>query len=207
MKKLLIACALALFLSIGVTPLSVEAATTQYHTVVSGDTLWKIAVKYQVGCTELINMNTQLQNPDLIYPGMKISIPNQSSGRAFELEVVRLVNIERAKYGLKPLSENWELSRVARFKSNDMADRRYFSHTSPTYGSPFTMMKNFGIRYTSAGENIAMGQRSAAEVMKGWMNSPGHRKNILNSSFTQIGVGYGVNSNGTPYWTQMFIRP
>jgi len=207
MKKLLIGCALALFLSIGVTPLSVEAATTQSHTVVSGDTLWKIALKYQVGVTELININTQLQNPDLIYPGMKISIPSQAPGRAFEKEVIRLVNVERAKYGLKPLAENWELSRVARYKSNDMADRRYFSHTSPTYGSPFTMMKNFGIRYTSAGENIAMGQKSAAEVMNGWMNSSGHRQNILNPNYTQIGVGYAVNSKGTPYWTQMFIRP
>lgn len=205
MKKLLIGCAIALFLSIG-TPLNAEAST-QTHTVVWGDTLWKIAVKYQVGVTELIQMNTQLENPDLIYPGMKISIPSQSSGRAFELEVVRLVNVERAKYGLQALEENWELSRVARFKSNDMKDMKYFSHYSPIYGSPFDMIKNFGINYTAAGENIAMGQRSASEVMNGWMNSSGHRSNILNANFTQIGVGYAVNSNGTPYWTQMFIRP
>lgn len=206
MKKFLIGCAFVLFLSIGVNPISVEAST-QSHTVVSGDTLWKIAVKYQVGVTEIIKINTQLQNPNLIYPGMKISIPDQAPNRAFELEVVRLVNVERANNGLKPLTENWELSRVARYKSSDMRDRGYFSHTSPTYGSPFDMMKNFGIRYTAAGENIAMGQRSAAEVMNGWMNSPGHKANILNANYTQIGVGYAVNSNGTPYWTQMFIRP
>ena len=207
MKKLLVITALVLFLSGGMIPLNVEAATAQYHTVVYGDTLWKIAVKYQVGCSELINMNTQLNNPDLIYPGMKIAIPAQAPGRAFEQEVIRLVNEERAKAGLKPLTENWELSRVARFKSEDMATKKYFYHTSPTYGSPFTMMKNFGIRYSYAGENIAYGQKSAAEVMKGWMNSPGHRQNILNSNYTQIGVGYVQNSNGTPYWTQMFIRP
>lgn len=207
MKKLLVITALVLFLSGGMIPLNVEAATAQYHTVVYGDTLWKIAVKYQVGCSELINMNTQLNNPDLIYPGMKIAIPAQAPGRAFEQEVIRLVNEERAKAGLKPLTENWELSRVARFKSEDMATKKYFSHTSPTYGSPFTMMKNFGIRYSYAGENIAYGQKSAAEVMKGWMNSPGHRQNIMNSNYTQIGVGYVQNSNGTPYWTQMFIRP
>ncbi len=206
MKKYLLGCALVLILYIGMTP-RVEAAGTQNHTVVWGDTLWKIAVKYQVGCSELINANTQLKNPDLIYPGMKITIPGKAPGRAFELEVVRLVNVEREKNGLKPLAENWELSRVARYKSDDMGSKRYFSHTSPTYGSPFDMMRSFGIRYTSAGENIAMGQRSAAEVMKGWMNSPGHRKNILNPNFTQIGVGYAVNSSGTPYWTQMFIRP
>lgn len=205
MKKFLVVCAFVLCLSLGMNPLSVEAST-QSHTVVPGDTLWKIAVKYQVGVSELISINTQLQNPDLIYPGMKISIPDQAAGGAFELEVVRLVNAERAKYGLKPLAENWELSRVARYKSNDMSDEGYFSHTSPTYGSPFDMMKNFGIKYISAGENIAMGQRSAADVMNGWMNSPGHRGNILNANFTQIGVGYAVNSRGTPYWTQMFIR-
>ncbi len=206
MKKILIGSALILMLSSVASPLSVEASGKN-HTVVWGDTLWKIASKYQVGVTELINENRQLDNPDLIYPGMKISIPDEDPGRAFELEVVKLVNEERTKQGLKPLTENWELSRVARYKSSDMKDQGYFSHTSPTYGSPFDMMKNFGIRYSYAGENIAYGQRSAKEVMEGWMNSDGHRKNILNPNYTEIGVGYAVKSNGTPYWTQMFIRP
>ncbi|MDF2592072.1 MAG: sporulation protein, partial [Clostridia bacterium] len=75
-------------------------------------------------------------------------------------------------------------------------------HTSPTYGSPFDMMKQFGITYKTAGENIAMGQRTPEEVVKAWMNSPGHRANILKSSFTHIGVGYVANGS---YWTQMFI--
>ncbi|MFA5527669.1 MAG: SafA/ExsA family spore coat assembly protein [Peptostreptococcales bacterium] len=219
MKKLFIGLALVLILSTGVNPLSVEAATKS-HTVLRGDTLWKIAQMYKVGTSELIRANTQLKNPNLIYPGMRITIPTessfqptvtsastQSSGRAFELEVIRLVNVERSKNGLKPLSENWELSRVARYKSEDMMSKGYFSHTSPTYGSPFDMMRNFGIRYQTAGENIAYGQKSAAQVMEGWMNSSGHRANILNANFTQIGVGYAVKSNGTPYWTQMFIRP
>ncbi|WP_331618263.1 SafA/ExsA family spore coat assembly protein [Serpentinicella sp. ANB-PHB4] len=204
MKKISVILILVLFLSLGALPLSSEA-NTQSHTVVSGDTLWRIAVKYQVGVSELVDINTQLENPDLIYPGMTITIPSQASGRAFELEVVRLVNIERSKHGLNPMKENWELSRVARYKSNDMRDRGYFSHTSPTYGSPFNMMKNFGIRYTAAGENIARGQRSAQAVMNGWMNSPGHRKNILNPNFTEIGVGYASGARG-PYWTQMFIN-
>nr|WP_278244311.1 CAP domain-containing protein [Caldisalinibacter kiritimatiensis] len=122
------------------------------------------------------------------------------------MEVIRLVNAERAKHGLKPLAYNWELSRVARFKSKDMAQVGYFSHTSPTYGSPFKMMKDFGINYSYAGENIAMGYRTPEDVMKGWMNSPGHRRNILSPNFSQIGVGYAVNNQGTPYWTQMFIH-
>ena len=83
-----------------------------------------------------------------------------------------------------------------------MHDKGYFSHTSPTYGSPFDMIKNFGISYRTAGENIARGQRTPLEVMDAWMNSAGHRANILNASFTQIGVGYVSDGN---YWTQMFI--
>lgn len=103
---------------------------------------------------------------------------------------------------VRELTYNWELSRVARYKSQDMKDNRYFSHTSPVYGSPFQMMKDFGITYRSAGENIARGQRSPQAVVNAWMNSSGHRANILNASFTQIGVGYVADGN---YWTQMFI--
>ena len=108
----------------------------------------------------------------------------------------------RSANGLKPLQENWELSRVARYKSQDMADNRYFSHTSPTYGSPFQMIKAFGLSYRFAGENIAYGQRTPQEVVNAWMNSSGHRANILHASYTQIGVGYVANGR---YWTQMFI--
>ncbi len=125
--------------------------------------------------------------------------------QAIELEVVRLVNEERKKAGLAPFTHSQELSRVARFKSQDMADKNYFSHNSPTYGDPFTMMKSFGINYRTAGENIAKGYQSAQSVVNGWMNSPGHRANILNPNFGTIGVGYVVK-NGTTYWTQMFTN-
>ncbi|MFT9493438.1 SafA/ExsA family spore coat assembly protein [Anaerosolibacter sp.] len=206
MKKLLIGSTLACLLFVSANTISAEAATST-HTVVSGDTLWKIAVKYEVGVKELIQANPQISNINLIYPGMKVNVPADSPEEAFEKEVVRLVNVERAKNGLQPLKENWELSRVARYKSMDMRDKGYFSHTSPTYGSPFDMMKSFGIPYSTAGENIAMGQKTPADVMKGWMNSEGHRKNILSPSYTEIGVGYAVNSKGSTYWTQMFIKP
>ena len=83
-----------------------------------------------------------------------------------------------------------------------MQTKNYFSHTSPTYGSPFDMMKAYGISYKSAGENIAMGQRSPEEVVQAWMNSQGHRENIMNANFTHIGVGHVTTGN---YWTQMFI--
>lgn len=167
---------------------TVYAAPLTY-TVQSGDSLWKIAVKNQVGLSELIGANPSLKNPNLIYPGQKISIPNMQDIKALESEVVRLVNIERSKHGLPALKENWELSRVARYKCTDMINKNYFSHTSPTYGSPFNMMESFGLRFSAAGENIAMGQRTPVEVVNAWMNSPGHRSNILSPNFTQIGVG------------------
>lgn len=200
MKKLfafVLSVAFALILLVS----SVSAATS--HTVVRGDTMWKIAVKYQTGISEMKSANPHIKNPDLIYPGQVLTIPDKDETAAeFEAEVIRLVNKERASRGIKPLGHNWELSRVARYKSMDMRNNGYFSHTSPTYGSPFQMIKSFGIDYRTAGENIAKGQRTPEQVVSAWMNSSGHRANILNSSFTSIGVGY--NSDGH-YWTQMFI--
>lgn len=124
---------------------------------------------------------------------------------AFQKRVVELVNAERAKNGLNPLKMNAQVNKTATLKSQDMAKLGYFDHNSPTYGSPFDMMKKYGISYRTAGENIAMGQTTPEQVMKGWMNSPGHRANILKSSFTEIGVGVAKNSSGRLYWTQQFI--
>lgn len=128
--------------------------------------------------------------------------PASSSVSAYEKEVVELTNAERKKQGLKPLTLDEKLSKVARTKSQDMKDNNYFDHNSPTYGSPFDMMKKFGITYRTAGENIAKGQKTPQEVVKAWMNSEGHRKNIMNPNFTHIGVGYVKDGN---YWTQQFI--
>ncbi len=196
-KKVAMASVLSVSLLV---PISAMAADS--YTVVSGDTLWQIAVKNQTGVQELIDANPQLANPDQINPGQKINIPTKEQATV-EQEVVKLVNAEREKAGLSPMKEDWELSRVAQYKSQDMLDKKYFDHTSPTYGTPFTMMKNFGITYKSAGENIAKGQRSAAEVVTAWMNSEGHRANIMSKNFTHIGVGYVAEGN---YWTQMFVQ-
>ncbi|HOQ07621.1 MAG TPA: SafA/ExsA family spore coat assembly protein [Clostridiales bacterium] len=200
-KGILLILLLALLFS-----LSSPAFAQTTYTVKSGDTMWKIAVKHQVGISEIIAANPQIKNPNLIYPGQKITIPAVTTTTQ-ENEVVRLVNAERAKAGLPALKINWELSRVARYKSADMANKGYFSHNSPTYGTPFQMMENFGLRFSAAGENIAYGQRTPAEVMRDWMNSPGHRNNILSRSYTEIGVGLAKNKNGVCYWTQMFIKP
>ena len=173
------------------------------HTVVRGDTMWKLAVKYQVGTSEIIQANPQISGPDLIYPGQVLSIPQvDSQVIAFENEVVRLVNDIHRQNGLNPLPANWEFSRVARYKSQYMREKGYFSHTSPTYGTPFQMIKAFGLTYRSAGENIARGYSTPQAVVNGWMNSSGHRANILNASYTQIGVGYVAQGH---YWTQLFI--
>lgn len=185
---------------------NVFAQPIQY-TVVPGDSLWKIAVKYQIGLSEIISANPQIKNPSLIYPGQKITVPNIDDIKALENEVIKLMNSERAKNGLPALKANWQVSRVARYKSQDMIDKNYFSHTSPTYGSPFRMLETFGVSFSAAGENIAMGQRTPSEVMNAWMGSPGHRNNILSPSFTEIGVGLAKSANGRYYWTQMFIKP
>lgn len=201
MKRVL-STVFSLFL-ICVTTVCTNAQTIDKYTVVRGDSMWKISLKYKIGLSEIINANSQIKNPDLIYPGDVLSIPLMNeSVSSYEKEVIRLVNEIRVQYGLGTLTENWQLSRVARYKSQDMADRNYFSHTSPTYGSPFDMIKAFGISYKTAGENIARGYATPKAVVDGWMNSSGHRANILNASFKQIGVGYVQGGN---YWTQMFI--
>jgi uncharacterized YkwD family protein/spore coat assembly protein SafA len=197
---------LILTLALFVLPTAATAESGTY-TVVSGDTMWKIAVRFQIGVSELIQANPQLKNPSMIYVGQKIYIPSVDPLKTLEQQVVDSVNRYRVSAGLAPLSVNWELSRVARYKSQDMINKGYFGHTSPTYGSPFQMMEEFGLRFSAAGENIAYGQRTPQEVMTAWMNSSGHRANIMSPIYTQIGVGAAKAANGTLYWTQEFIKP
>ena len=169
------------------------------HTVAAGDTMWKLAVRYEVGTSEIIQANPQVSDPNLIYPGQVLAIPEvDAKVLQYEAEVIRLVNDIRKQNGLSPLTANWELSRVARYKSQDMVDNRYFAHNSPTYGTPFEMMRAFGLSFRTAGENIAYGYATPQKVVGGWMNSSGHRANILNASYKQIGVGYVAKGN---YWT------
>lgn len=124
---------------------------------------------------------------------------------ALETQVLNLVNNERAKAGLQPLTMYDKLVNLAEMKAQDMAQKNYFSHTSPTYGTPFEMLQKYGVTYRAAGENIAAGQTTAEQVMNDWMNSSGHRANILNASFTEIGVGYYAGGNYRTEWVQLFI--
>ncbi|MBN2980254.1 serine protease [Cohnella algarum] len=135
-------------------------------------------------------------NPGTTNPGSGSTVQTSQ----YAAEVAKLVNAERAKAGLGALAMDSKLSEVALAKAKDMYNKNYFSHTSPTYGSPFDMMKQFGVSFNYAGENIAKGQRTPAEVMNAWMNSSGHKANILGQNFTKIGVAY---YNGV--WVQMFI--
>lgn len=211
--------------------INIPTTSTSTYKVMPGDTMWGIAKKYGVGLSDLLTANPQIKNSSLITVGQTINIPNTTSTpnvpstpstpsvpstpstpsvpndiRALETEVIRLVNAERTKAGVPALTENSEVSRIARIKSEDFIKNNYFSHNSPVYGSPFDMLRSFGVKYTAAAENIAIGQKTAAEVMNSWMNSSGHRSNILNSTYNQIGVGVARNDRGILYWTQIFIR-
>lgn len=135
-------------------------------------------------------------------PAAPAPAPATGDVSAYVKQVIDLTNAQRSKNGLPALKHDTQLSGVAQKKSVDMAQNNYFSHTSPTYGSPFDMMRDMGVSYKSAGENIAQGQRTPQEVVTAWMNSEGHRKNILSANFTHIGVGYEKSGN---HWTQMFI--
>ncbi|GGF96604.1 CAP domain-containing protein [Paenibacillus abyssi] len=199
------------------------------YTITSGDSLYQLANKYGVDLDKLIASYPLLNNPNWKPVTQKpvtqkpvtqkpvtqkpvtqkpVNTPpagNAGSGSvvnqdAFAAQVVKLVNQERAKAGLPALVSDPALTRVAMDKAKDMYNNNYFSHTSPTYGSPFDMMRSYGIQYSYAGENIASGQQSPQQVMNSWMNSSGHRANIMSKNFKKIGVAYYKGE-----WVQMFI--
>ena len=123
---------------------------------------------------------------------------------ADEKELLSLINTQRKAYGLPELSFDSELQRVAKAKAQDLVANNYFSHTSPTYGSPFDMMKSFGITYKTAGENIA-GNSSLFGAVDAWMNSTGHRENILNNAYNYTGIGIVDSPKYGKIMVQMFI--
>ena len=123
---------------------------------------------------------------------------------ADEKEVFDLINKQRTANGLTALKMDSEVQRVARIKAQDMVNNNYFSHTSPTYGSPFDMLKSFKISYKTAGENIA-GNSSNSGAVDAWMKSSGHKANILNGNFNYTGVGVVTGSKYGKIYVQMFI--
>ena len=129
---------------------------------------------------------------------------NGGSQDAYADAVVELVNAERAKAGLSPLSVHEGVAEAANTRAHEI--KNTFSHTRPDGSSFSTVLTQAGISYRSVGENIAYGQSSPEAVMQSWMNSSGHRANILNRDFTSIGVGHYKDASGTDYWTQLFIK-
>ncbi len=127
---------------------------------------------------------------------------SNNTNTSFAKQVVELVNKERSKAGLNALSIDENIETAAMVRSREI--EKSFSHTRPNGSSFSTALSESGVKFMGAGENIAWGQRSPEEVMNGWMNSSGHRANILNSSFKKIGVAYYVGANGRTYWTQLF---
>ena len=221
MKNTIFILVAMLFLIIGTPHAKAQHCDTQ-----KGDSMWRIAKRYKVPFRVILDLNKHYPNPDLIHPNDDIQLPDgehgqnteqANTGKGMEIaeqagstvqadEVLKLVNQERSKQGLKALTLSAELTNVATLKAKDMRDKNYFDHTSPTYGSPFEMMRRFGVQYSSAGENIAAGQKTAQEVMNSWMNSSGHRANILSANYEQLGVGYVEGGSYGTYWVQMFKK-
>ena len=226
MKKQLICLAAFTILATG----AASSASAQHCDVQRGDSMWKIAQRYNVLFHEVLELNKHIhKNPHLIHPKDEVELPDGSTGTSTNESgtgdsdaqnteeataemtqaeaVLKLVNAERKKAGLQPLTLSNKLTNIAYTKAKDMAEKNYFSHQSPTYGSPFDMLKQFGVSFSAAGENIAAGQKSAEEVMNSWMNSSGHKANILNANYTQIGVGFYRGGQYGTEWVQLFIKP
>ena len=149
------------------------------------------------------------RNPSKIIKRVRKTRIRTRPANTFELQVFRMVNEERTSRGIAALTLNSMLTDLAVLKSRDMRDNNYFGHTSPTYGTPGQMLNRFGVSWRAYGENIAAGQTTPEEVMRVWMNSPGHRANILDPRFTDIGVRYvtgTATSRYQTYWTQLFIQ-
>ena len=153
--------------------------------------------------SSLSNPNVQPSRPASSKPPVSSSRPG-STNLSYTAQVVELVNEERQKAGLDPLTVSPKAASAAQVSAKELEIS--FAHTRPNGSSFFTALTEQGVKYRGAGENIAWGQKTPVQVMQGWMNSSGHRANILNADFTGIGVGYYKNGAGTNYWVQLFIR-
>ncbi len=233
MKKRIIALALTMLIALSST--SAFAATTnctsvnyrneltnllnnkniQYKLTVNGKAVdlksidWKTVLKqYEPAEKPTATVEKPAPAPEPIPAPAPVENNNagSSSNLTYEQKVVELVNVERQKAGLPALKMDASISNVARAKSKDMAVNNYFAHQSPTYGSAGDMLRQYGISWHAWGENIAAGQSTPEIVVNAWMNSSGHRANILSSNFSKIGVGYVTSSSGRPYWTQIFTN-
>lgn len=226
MKKILALYTLSAAIVFGIA----SPAAAQHCDVQKGDSMWRIAKRYHVNFHDILRLNKHFKNQHIIHPRDEVELPDGSTGTgttehsgsdnisdgnktetdrgevsSYAQNILDLVNAERKKQGIPALELSNKLDNLAVMKAKDMVNKGYFDHTSPTYGSPFNMLQTYGVTYQSAGENIAAGQRTPQEVMNAWMNSSGHRANILNRNYTQLGVGKATGGSYGVYWVQLFI--
>ena len=171
-----------------------------YIVQIEGDYVGAVSKKYVKAIYPNSNNSGNTENNT----GNSSGTQTSSNMNSDEKEVFNLINQQRTNNGLSALKEDNEVQRVARIKAEDMVTNNYFSHTSPTYGSPFDMLKSFKISYKTAGENIAANSSNSGAV-NAWMNSSGHKANILNSSFNYTGIGVVNSSKYGKIFVQMFI--
>ena len=171
-----------------------------YIVQVAGDYVGAVSKKYVKAIYPNSNNSGNTENNT----GNSSGTQTSSNMNSDEKEIFNLINQQRTNNGLSALKVDNEVQRVARIKAEDMVTNNYFSHTSPTYGSPFDMLKSFKISYKTAGENIAANSSNSGAV-NAWMNSSGHKANILNSSFNYTGIGVVNSSKYGKIFVQMFI--
>lgn len=140
------------------------------------------------------------EQPDIQEPDTET--PSEDEVHSYALQILELVNAERANAGLSPLKLDLDITAAANIRAVEI--KQSFSHTRPNGSSFSTALTEQGVSYRRSGENIAWGQKSPEQVMNGWMNSDGHRANILNPNFENIGIGYYQDANGVNYWVQLF---
>lgn len=213
MKKLSI-YALTAVTALAVTgiPVTAYAASDTYGTIKGNQKMIVVGGNDVNGLKDFFGQageTLRLSDCDMILPGFSQNLtpaqPDEDGSMdTYSLQVVKLVNEERMKAGLSPLTVDAMVVNAAEIRAKELETS--FSHTRPN-GSDFSAaLTSAGVQYKRAGENIAYGQKSPDQVMLGWMNSAGHRANILNGNFTSIGIGHYRNAAGVDYWTQLFVQ-
>lgn len=210
MKKitLLTTAALLTTVCIGSTPLTANAATLKPCTkIIISNKNWQGGGNCNLDSLleQILQCKPSPEAPEKpeVPEKPEIETPENNTNLSYVEQVVALVNAERAKEGLAPLTIDTKVQAAAQIRALEC--EQSFSHTRPGGSNFATALKEQNVSYRRAGENIAWGQRSPEEVVNAWMNSAGHRANIMNSNFTKIGVGYYQNAKGVKYWSQLFI--
>lgn len=201
--------------------LNVLAKIGEWYAVFDPET-GKVGCVYGAYLTNAANVNQQAAKPTTPTPTTPVpsspapatspppATQDPGEGQTADLsqeekQLLNLINAERAKKNLSPLVADPELMKVARIKAEDMTKNNYFSHYSPTYGSPFDMMRQFGVSFRAAAENIA-GNSTIEGAVNAWMKSEGHRNNIMNANYNYAGIGITKSSKYGYVFVQMFIR-